>query len=109
MRSPPQAMRRLARACRFGAAGSPRRPDSPAEDSGGGEERQRDGGAGRPYEAHRREIRGERGVVAGESAKRFPERRSGGRGPPARIVAYQAWPVPQCGQPTDVVTAALNT
>jgi hypothetical protein len=24
-------------------------------------------------------------------------------------LAYQAWSVPQCGQPTEVVTAALKT
>jgi hypothetical protein len=47
--------------------------------------------------AHRREIRGGAArflPVAGEAGS--------ARG------AYQAWSTPQCGQPTDVVTAALK-
>jgi hypothetical protein len=34
--------------------------------------------------------------------------RRGIRGARSRIL-YQAWSVPQCGQPTEVVTAALKT
>ena len=75
---------------------------------GRGEERHGDGGSGRPNEAHRREIRGDTVRIApGNPRSDFPSDRSSRRSRLARI-AYQAWSVPQCGQSTDVVTAALK-
>ena len=47
--------------------------------------------------------RPDRGAARGRGADR-----PGGAGAPARLSGYQAWLVPQCGQPTEVETSALK-